>query len=37
MSEALICGAGVGGLASGVYLDRAGFDVRLFEQADTRI
>jgi 2-polyprenyl-6-methoxyphenol hydroxylase-like FAD-dependent oxidoreductase len=33
MTEALICGAGVGGLASGVYLDRAGFDVRLFEQS----
>jgi FAD-dependent urate hydroxylase len=33
MTDALICGAGVGGLASAVYLDRAGFDVRIFEQS----
>jgi 2-polyprenyl-6-methoxyphenol hydroxylase-like FAD-dependent oxidoreductase len=32
---ALIVGAGIGGLACGLALRRAGWDIRIFEQADT--
>jgi 2-polyprenyl-6-methoxyphenol hydroxylase-like FAD-dependent oxidoreductase len=35
MPLALIAGAGIGGLAAGIALRRAGWDIRIFERADT--
>jgi 2-polyprenyl-6-methoxyphenol hydroxylase-like FAD-dependent oxidoreductase len=35
MPLALIAGAGIGGLAAGMALRRAGWDIRIFERADT--
>src|SRR4051794_40696896 len=35
MPTALIVGAGIGGLAAGVALRRAGWDIRIFESAPT--
>lgn len=35
MPLALIAGAGIGGLAAGIALRRAGWDVRIFERAET--
>jgi 2-polyprenyl-6-methoxyphenol hydroxylase-like FAD-dependent oxidoreductase len=35
MRTALIAGAGIGGLAAGIALQRAGWHVRIFERADT--
>ena len=35
MPLALIAGAGIGGLAAGIALRRAGWDIRVFERADT--
>jgi 2-polyprenyl-6-methoxyphenol hydroxylase-like FAD-dependent oxidoreductase len=35
MSEAIIVGAGIGGLAAAIALRRAGWDVRVVEQADS--
>ena len=32
---ALIVGAGIGGLAAGIALGRAGWDIRIFERAPT--
>ncbi len=35
MPLALIAGAGIGGLAAGIALRRAGWDIRIFERAET--